>query len=340
MTCDLMTEPYWVRAPRVFTPATTSTAAEAVRRGDLTPAESNALDLEAVPEAASGVGPDLAVEAARLTLGDAAVNPAGLRWLFHTWTHYQGHDLWSPAHYVAHALGLDHVVPAGLHQVCNGSALGLSIAARMVRGADEAVVTSGDRFSDDGFNRWGGDYGIAYGDGGTAALVGKQPRHGALRVLCTVHSAAPELELMHRGDDDLQTAPGKRGPVDARRTKRAYLSRFGRDSFAAVSAAHLTEVAQTVCDVAADLTGQRAPVLSLGPRLGRQAVDEIYGVPLGAITGAPHVHTSRGTGHLGAGDMIANLAALDRRRLGDSWALLVTSGAGFSWTAMAVTFAD
>ena len=114
-------------------------------------------------------------------------------------------SFWSPAHYIAARIGADGANPVGVQQMCNGGAAALELATRWAGTADAgtALVTTADRFAEPGFDRWRGDYGLWYGDGAAAVLVG----HGAdgssadLELLALASRAEPAAEEMHRGAD-------------------------------------------------------------------------------------------------------------------------------------------
>jgi len=98
--------------------------------------------------------PEMAVLAARRALSRAdSDNSTGTGLVLHAWMHYQGHDLWSPAHYIADQLGMGDAVPVGIQQVCNGGATAIEMAvARLATepAVGRALVTTADRFADRG----------------------------------------------------------------------------------------------------------------------------------------------------------------------------------------------
>lgn len=146
---------------------------DAIARGAVEEDTAEDLGYEQLP-VASIAAPEMAVLAARRALLDTVpVLPApGL--LLHAWMHYQGHDLWSPAHYIADRLNLPDALPIGIQQICNGGAASIEMAvARLMADPELAgvLVTTADRFAPPGFDRWRSDYGIAYGDGATALVV-------------------------------------------------------------------------------------------------------------------------------------------------------------------------
>lgn len=338
-------------APAQWLPPTAEKAADALAEGRITAEAAESMGYDQLPVSTDESAPEMAVRAARLALARAGVPAAGLSAVLHAWTYYQGHDFWSPAHYVAAGIGADGAVPLGIQQMCNGAAGALETALHRVAfsapGTGAVLATTADRFARPGFDRWSGDYGVWYGDGATAAVVGRAAGAAAvperavtLRALAT--RAAPALESAHRDTDAFGTAPRTRGDtVDIRRTKKAFLAAHGRPEFLD----RLRRETSTVLAEAlrqADL-GPRARSLRavLLPRLGRATARDVYGPAVAELTDAPPVDLGERSGHLGAGDLFANLAALCsgtgplRLERGEHAAVL-SAGAGFTWTAVVV----
>ncbi|MGW4123930.1 3-oxoacyl-[acyl-carrier-protein] synthase III C-terminal domain-containing protein [Nocardia sp. NPDC004711] len=296
----------------------------------------------AVSESLSG--PELAVLAGREALAGAGWGGADLGLLFYAWSHYQGHDFWSPAHYVADRLGAEAALPLGIQQMCNGGAAAVQAAAAYLRGdprCRRALVGTGDRFAEPGFRRWTGDYGVAYGDAGTAVLLSTESEARPRLWLHTVATvAAPELEAMTRGDDPASPAPRwLRGTIDIRATKKAFLRRLPRDHYAAIERAKVTEVIATAL-ADADLTGDDPRLTRVVlPRFHADTLETAYRPLVSELTRATLVDFGHDTGHLGAGDLAAGLADL----LGESllapgeFALVLSAGVGFTWSCAVVS---
>ena len=287
--------------------------------------------------------PQMAVRAGREALARAGLPGTSLDLMVHAWIHHQGHDFWSPAHYIADELGAGGALPFGIQQMCNGGSVALQTAAAHLladSGLRHALTTTADRFAEPGFARWNGDYGVVYGDAATAVLLHRTPRSDdVLHLLSVATVAAPELEQVHRGDDFFSDAPRRHGEaVDVRRTKKAFLAEHGTERLASVTTASVRRVVRQALDEAGvdrDDPGLRHLLL---PRLGRAALDGAY---LPALGGLPHcrIHDfGADTGHLGAGDTPANLADLVASGLigpGET-AVAVSGGGGFSWSAAVV----
>lgn len=288
--------------------------------------------------------PQLAVLAARRALASARWDPATLDLVAHAWTYYQGHDFWSPPHFIASAVGATSAVPVGVQQMCNGGAAAIELAAsRLVADSrvSRALVTTADCFGGPGYDRWGGDSGTAYGDGATALLLGGPAAAAPLRLLATSTVAVPQLEAMHRGDEPF--APAARllhRTVSTRRTMKAFFAQGGRALLEGVARRLMGEVLRDALDQAGVRPDDpRLRVVAL-PRLGRSVMDADFVGELAAQVPAAQVREfGRDTGHLGAGDPLANLAQLhnDGVLRGGAVAVLLSVGAGFTWSALVLT---
>lgn len=340
--------PLGISGPTLWLPAGRQSAREAVARNLVDPETAGELGHDHLP-VADLAPPEMAVEAGRHALTEAGVNAGAVGLVLHAWIHYQGHDLWSPAHFIADRLGADAAVPVGVQQVCNGGAAAVEMAAARLfvePGLGHALVTTADAFVEPGFDRWGGDYGIAYGDGATALVLHHLPgTEGGRAADLVLHSvttvAAPRLERMHRGDDPFTPAARSLGPrVDIRRTKKAFLQAEGMEAFTGASAAALgSAVESCLADAAMAATGDVPLRYVVAPRLGRRTVDLAYAPLLTKLTGAELLRPGADTGHLGAGDTAASLSDLHSRRMlgAGEYALVVSAGAGFTWSCLLVS---
>lgn len=335
-------EPIGIAAAGLWLPAARENADDAVRDGRLLRRHATEVDHPELPAAgADEAPPDMAVAAARPVLKEAGVDGDDLDVLCHAWMYYQGHDLWSPAHYLARELGASRAVPVGVQQICNGGCAAIELAAARIgvpgeRATRVALVTTADRFSAPGFDRWGSDYGVAYGDGATAVVLRAPAAEQDRLLLSSVATvAAPELEQMHRGADPFAPAARTtRDRIDMRATKRAFLREHGNEPFLAANRRGIQRVVAEAVRDAGD-PPLRYAVL---PRFGRRTLDEAWRPVLAELTDAELVEYGRTTGHLGAGDAAASLADLSRDNLlapGES-ALVFSAGAGFTWSCLVV----
>lgn len=328
--------PIGVAGCRAWLPKTTETAEEAVAATRISSRDAARNGYVELPCSLDLSAPEMAVLAAQSTLERAGWNADSLGLMAHAHIYYQGHDFWSPVAYIQNRLRAVNAIGYSLAQMCNGGTGALELAAARLAADGEirrALVTTADRFAGPAFDRWSSDYGVAYGDGATALLLGHDP--GPARLLASVTVLRGDLERMHRGDDQFADAPRSgSGPVSARRTKKAFLAQAGRDAFAVAARDSLQDVIRRALDEAGVDSGDPAVRWCLSPRLGRQVLDEAYRPVLAVNSHVTVPAWGAHTGHLGAGDVMANLADLlagDDARSGDI-ALLIGAGAGFSWS--------
>lgn len=329
----------------VVLPAATESAADAVRSGRITEEERERLGVTSVHIGAEPA-PVLAAAAARAAAAEAGVDPDHVGHLMHSHTYYQGHDFWSPAHFIAHEAGFDSCVPMSIGQMCNGGAAALGIGVERVGSTFSgepvlSVVTTADTFGGAGFDRWSSDNDTVYGDGATCVIL--SPNAGgtsapALRVVALDSRARPQFEAMYREGDAFGTTPHElRATIDVRTTKRAFFQRSGGTAeFRDAAVKTIGELVAGVLDMAgvgiADVTA------TMLPRLSPKVLDLMYSEAIDPRL-VPTLHCERDTtGHLGAGDFLANLDHLRRTDLiaDGQYALVVGGGGGFTWSAALV----
>ncbi|MET7702489.1 ketoacyl-ACP synthase III family protein [Streptomyces sp. NPDC005485] len=285
---------------------------------------------------------ELAERSAAQTLEDAGVPAADLTALLHAWTYHQGHEFWSPAHYLAHRLGAPAAEPTGIQQMCNGGMAAIAQAARHLLAepaAHTVLVTTADCFPAPGFDRWGGDYGVCYGDGATSVLLTRTPQGRSVRLLSSATVAAPVMEGMHRGDAPFSPAPlsGVKTLLP-KVTKKEFLTANPQLPFGPLAHDAVTTVVGRALERAGVAPGDGRLRAAALPRLARHVMTDAYEPAFAAACAAPIVPLGSDTGHLGAGDAVANLCDLldrDDVRPGDLLVLL-SAGAGFTWSAAIV----
>ncbi|MFD7873288.1 ketoacyl-ACP synthase III family protein [Streptomyces sp. NPDC059766] len=332
-----------IRAVRTCLPETVETAQDALARGRIDEDDLVNTGVTEVPVSTTLSAPDLAVRAARGALDAAGWHGADLGFTTHAWIHHQGHDFWSPAHYVAHQVGAVRGVPLGIQVMCNGGGTALEAAASRLladRSTATALVTTGDRFPDEGFDRWAGDYGVFYGDGATALLLHERDDSVDEFTLLGLSSAAVSAaEGLHRGRDEFTPATRWNSDrIDVRRTKKAFITDVGLDGFySGVHDALRGIVTTALAEAGVDADDPRVRVLAL-PRVGVKVRRETYHPAVEGLTKADIVELGARTGHLGAGDLAANLAdirALELLAPGEI-AVAVSAGGGFGFTCAIV----
>lgn len=336
--------PLYLSAPAVVLGEHVQTAAEAVSEGLIS--EYNAERYRYSGLRTSELSPvELAEQAAAITLAAAGVRGEQLGRILHAWTYHQGHEFWCPAHYLADRLGAFKALPVGVQQMCNGGMSAIDQAARDMivdPRVDSALITTADCYPAPGFDRWGGDLGIAYGDGATSVLLTRAPYGPAVRLLATSSVAASELEAMHRGDAPFSPAPmsGVK-TLQPRLSKKEFMTgRPGVDFGEAAHSAVTTVVSRSLEDAGLRPDDPRFRAAAL-PRLAGHVLTGAYEPAFSEVCAAPIVDLGSGTGHLGAGDPMASLAdllATGTLEPGDL-VVLLSAGAGFTWTSAVVEVA-
>lgn len=326
-----------VRRVTTWLPDTRETLADALADGRMGPEEAERSGYVSIPVAGPDLpGPTLAVHAARAAL--TGTDPADVGLLLHAWTEYQGHDLWSPPHHVADRVGARDALPVGIRQLSNGGAAATELAAGWLAAhpGGTALVTTGDRFCLPGFDRWRSDRGLVHADAGTAMVLTDRPMpDDVLHLRGFASSSAPELETMHRGDDPFSVGRYDQGaPIDLARTKKAFFATHSREAFTDTAVAHALHVVRTAAERAGVALDDVAHLLL--PRVGRLAY-ELYRPRFAEITGAAIHDLGEHTGHLGAGDLLANLEALTTMLAPGEHGIVFNGGGGYTWTAALVT---
>lgn len=320
---------------------------DAVAAGKLTDSDAERLGVSHLPFSATLSAPEMAAEAGRAALSRAGWSPSAIGLVLHTWIYHQGHDMWSPPHYVAHAVGAGNATPYGVQQGCNAGSLALQLAGMHLDadpGLGAVLVTTGDRFCPPGMDRWTSDYGLGFGDAGTAALVHRgdaEPDDYALLSLATATDA--QFELMMRHGNDFSPAPmWHDGFIDLRTPKKSYMAAYGKEKFETIAGHNIRKViTDSLHDAGLAPDDPRIKYIAL-PRLGASLLDSIYGPVLDEMLKAEALRFGSATGHLGCGDFLANLVDMrDRVPLepGDV-ALVISGGAAWTWACAVVQVPD
>lgn len=253
------------------------------------------------------------------------------------WRGSRGIDFWSRANYVRARLGL----PAGpgitaeLNAMSNSLVGGIDLAARILSGSsdvDHIMLTGGEVFGPPAFDHLSADHGIAYGDGGSALILGHHP--GLARVISTCSYTDPSLEQLHRGHHRfLSAGTTEPGPERIRERKRQYVTAVGTDSINSRNAHGIrTVMKHALAD--AELTADQLAWILL-PHYGHQLLDTHCLRPLDINADRTLRNAGNQWGHLGPNDQIVGLTHLlarDAVRPGDHLAL-IGIGIGMTWTA-------
>lgn len=222
-----------------------------------------------------------------------------------------------PAHYIACRVGASEALPVGVQQMSNSGAAALGTAAEKLiadPGAEAALITTADRFALPGFDRWSADYGVAYGDAGTAALLrrrGPEELPGTLLLRSLAFVTDASFEEMYRGRDSFSAAPlAHGGRVDVKRPKKAYLEmRGGIEEFRRAAVRCVDRVLRTaLSDAGLEADDPRIVLVAL-PRLGDSVLDLMYRPVLDGAVRAEVLSVRESSGHLGAGDLLGQRRA-------------------------------
>ncbi|WP_370964995.1 3-oxoacyl-[acyl-carrier-protein] synthase III C-terminal domain-containing protein [Amycolatopsis sp. cg9] len=297
----------------------------------------------AVSIARGSTGMDLAVRAGRNALASMAVTTTGplpvpeLHFHAAIWRGSRGIDFWSRAAYVRTRLGLPggRGITSELNAMSNSLVGGIDISARVLAGSpdlDTVLLTGGETFGPPAFDHLAADHGIAYGDGGSALILGRHP--GLAHILATSSYTDPTLEQLHRGNHRfLPAGTTELGIERIRERKRQYTD--------AVGAASVTrrnhDGVRAVMDEALRDAGLQLDQLRwiLLPHYGRHLLDTHCLQPLGITAERTLCHAGDQWGHIGPNDQIVGLAHLLTRGAvvpADHVALLGI-GIGMTWTA-------
>jgi 3-oxoacyl-[acyl-carrier-protein] synthase-3 len=329
-----------VRAASVWLPERRQTVQEAIESGELTAARTDGLGVRSLPVAGDESAAQMAVLAGRDALRRGGVDPARLSLIAHASVYHQGHDFWPVSHYIASELGCSSgTFPMGVDQGSNGGAAALRAAVTTLLAdpdAEYALATTADRFGAPVWDRWGINPSVAYGDGATAALLHRVDDDADAYLLLALESAtAPQYEQMYRGNRPFSPAPMLAGATDFFGKRMEYYSAHGVQAFAEVARAHvrgtLTD-ALTNAGVAPDDPRIRVVLM---PRIGEKSVEIMFGGVVAEVLPKAAVAQLRtDTGHLGAGDLIANLAQADQTcGLTPGDVVVITGGgSGFTWS--------
>ncbi|SNQ47161.1 3-oxoacyl-(Acyl-carrier-protein) synthase-3 [Frankia canadensis] len=333
-----------IRAVSTWLPETTESIKAEVDGGRLDAGAVELLGVTDVPVTADLAAPQMAVLAGRKVLGRAGCDPASVGILVHAWVYHQGQEVWSPAHYVASELDLPpDALPTGMHELCNGGTSALYFAASGLLANPDltaALVTTADRFVAPVWDRWRMHTDIAYGDGATAALLHRRDgRPDELRLLSLTHASAGWLEALNRGDAPFTTAPMEGKEIlSSAQARREFYAAHGKESLAATARDRVgTSLRTALAQAELDADDPRLKMI-VTPRLGPRLLHVMYDRALGEQLLARTVQLGTRTGHLGAGDMVANMADIVEQKMLEpgEYAVILGCGSGFTWSTAVV----
>ncbi len=310
--------------------------AEAIAAGSYDQTEADRTQYMSICVDDKRAAPELAALAAADAVAAADVMPDGLDAVFYGHGHRLPLDFWNPAGYVARELGC---TSSALMAITGGCAAGIG-AIQVACGylaagfAGTALVTAADCWPAGDLDRYRTNSGIVFADGAAAAVITRRP--GPLQILSAHSSGDPQLEALHRGDDEWYTEP-----TDANRRARAFRSVMTPISTKRHLVTGLRAVMSRVLrDGEVESVNDVAAILL--PGVGADLFSTNYLRPLGIDAGRTNFALSRATGHFGAADQIAALSALvnSGRLTSGDLIVLVGEGTGFSWSAAVLQVAS
>lgn len=288
-------------------------------------------------------GMDLAVQAGHNALASLAMTADGplavpdLHFHAAIWRGSRGLDFWSRAAYVRSRLGL----PAGpgiateINAMSNSLIGGLDLSARILAGSKDAgtvMLTGGETFGPPALDHLTADRDIAYGDGGSALIIGREP--GLAEVLATSSWNDPTLEQLHRGATRFQPPGTTEVGIEAIRERKAhYTDAVGAASIHQRNTTGLTYVvAEALSHAQLDAADLRWVLL---PHYGHRLLHSQCLQPLRLSPERSLIHAGDQWGHVGPNDQLIGLTHLLTRHAvepGDHVAL-IGIGIGMTWTA-------
>ncbi|MGH3737893.1 MAG: ketoacyl-ACP synthase III family protein [Micromonosporaceae bacterium] len=274
-------------------------------------------------------GVDLAARAIRCALQRSRFGPGDIDLLLYATANYVGLDAWNAAAYLQRETLTERALAVELRQLSNGGMAAIELAAGQLLAHPErraAVLATGDRFALPGFDRWGTDPGIVWGDAGAALLLTRQP--GCLRLLSLVNVTDPTLEGLYRGDAALLPSPDPdQMPVSLTRRYREFQARSDADDVRRRMRRGFLAAANQALEEADTSLDQVVRVVI--PHLGRQLLERRYLAPLKLDLSRTTWEWGRTVGHLGVGDQFAGLdRVVSRDGLGPGDRVMVLSIAG------------
>jgi 3-oxoacyl-[acyl-carrier-protein] synthase-3 len=274
--------------------------------------------------------PHMAVRAGRLALTRSGIDPAEVSLLLHSHLWFQGLDFWTSSSYIHHELlGENRIAQAlDVNAQCAGGTSALQLAAdHLVANPDRraAVITTADRYSLPGIDRWHAEGArIIFGDGAGALVLARG--RGFARLLAATSVADTTLEAMNRGDSPF-TLVSHAAPVDLDARGAQFMRDRGREVIDRIYRGHadavyglLDEAGMKISDVS------RFAFPNIGLGLLTDMVER-----LGIDVSQTAWELGRTTGHIGAADPIAGLAYLLEQGKLSVGERVMLMGIGYGW---------
>ncbi|PHM29441.1 ketoacyl-ACP synthase III family protein [Xenorhabdus innexi] len=247
--------------------------------------------------------------------------------------HQENTGLWCPASYIQKELKETTALPMSIRQGCNGAMMSIQLSMGYLDSCDKqsgSLIVASDKFSGTSFDRVTSDYGIVYGDGASALIIGKDKGIAKIIVIETVSD--PVLNELHLNKSDTTNNDSH---WDTRKSKKNFLSQYSEDELKKRTREALNTLKNRIF---LEGRSENDVVKIIFPHLSKELLENNY---------YPIFHNGKNksfneygetTGHLGSSDQFASFHELLMSGLvvaGDI-VLLIGAGAGFSWTGMLV----
>jgi 3-oxoacyl-[acyl-carrier-protein] synthase-3 len=288
------------------------TTEHAVVKGWYEEKDRRASEMVSVAVAGPRPAPDMAIEAGQIALTRSSHQLDDIGILLHTYTHHQGPDGWSVAHYILHHT-VDRPIPAiELRQGCLGMLAAVEAAAnRLVANPTHAaaLVTTSDNFSIPLVDRWRASTLFLLADAGSAVVVSRED--GFARVLALGSLSDSGMEVLQRTGEELYPPGVTLGrELSFRARSQRILDQWANGQRPPIRdfGARIAEIAERTLKEAGLTLDQVARVSHVG--LGRLALDAMFFDPLGIDADQGTWDYTRTIGHTGAADIFLGLEHL------------------------------
>lgn len=283
--------------------------------------------------------PRMAAQAAGSALDSSGVDRGAVGCVVHAHSYHQGFDMWSPAHYVAHQAGIDDALPINVHQLCNGGAVALQIAAKWLTATPEqsaVLVTSSDRFSLPGFDRWASDDDATYSDSAAAVVLGRTGEGAdVLHLLSLDMVSDSEWEIQMRGEAGFTSVPlGHGTPIDLRAANKVFRESGAAGRMVKLAVPKLHDLVMGAL-AKAGIGPSDISAVAL-PRLTRNMREGMFKPAIKEFIGGDPRYLECTTGCLGAGDFLANLVDIEADLNPGEYGMLIQGTGGYTFTCAVV----
>jgi 3-oxoacyl-[acyl-carrier-protein] synthase III len=284
-------------------------AERAVAEGTYDEADRLASGMRSAAVSESTPAPDMAITAAKIALQTSGHGPDDIGILLHSYTHHQGPDGWSAAHYILNNTVNQPIPAVEIKQGCLGMIASIEAAAnRLIANPthDAALITTGDNFSTPLVDRWRASGLFVLADAGAAVVLSS--RGGFAELLAVGSLSDSSMEILHRAGEDL-FPPGVTRGRGLNFGERAVKVREQWAAGQAPPIKHfgdrVAEIAERTLDEAGISFDKIAKVCHIG--FGRPALEAMFLLPLGVPAEKEIWDYSNTIGHTGAADLFLGL---------------------------------